>query len=340
MPISDQFAMQRRVTLRWLPAVAVVLVAVALVPVAQAQTRAAAKPTFTSPDAAYEQGVGALRSGYVELAIPALEFAANRNVFLAQFYLARTLSDSGTSYTDHAAAYKLYQRIATEHADIDPDDDRRAPFVAKSFTALAAYVKDGIESIGLRPDPARAAELLKHAAQFFNNEDAQFQLARLYLDGEGVSQDSRAGLHWISGLASRGHAAAQAFLADIYWRGRYGVKQDQERAFALISVAAENAPDSERVWIDDIYQLIFCGASPGVRTQSQGMVADWRQKYGRAVAQTERGNGLGALTPRAARTCSNGETVVPLANTATSRDRPSVLQGGMMGIGTSRAQGR
>ena len=323
---------------RWLPAVAAVLVAVSLVPLAAAQTGAPARPTFKSADAALEQGVGALRSGYVELAIPALEFAANRNVFLAQFYLARTLSDSGTSYTDHAAAYKLYQRIATEHADIDPDDDRRAPFVAKAFTSLAAYVKDGIESIGLKPDPARAAELLKHAAQFFNNEDAQFQLARLYLDGEGVPEDPRAGLHWISGLATRGHAAAQAFLADIYWRGRYGVKQDQQRAFALISVAAENAPDAERLWVDDIYQLIFCGASSGVRSQSQGMVADYRQKYGRAAAQPERSNGLGSLTPRAARTCSNGESVAPLANTATSRDRPGVLQGGMMGIGASRVQ--
>ena len=303
--------------------------------------------TFKSPEAAYEQGMGAWKSGFIEHAVPALEYAAQNDVFLARFYLARIYSDSSTPYTDHEAAYRLYEKIANEFADIDPDDDQRAPFVAKALTSLAVYLKDGIAAIGLKSDPVRAIEVLRHAAQFFNHEDAQFELAKLYLKGEGIAEDPRTAMHWLSVLAQRGHSGAQAFLADIYWRGRYSIPRDQLRAFALISVAVENAPDTERVWIEDIYQNIFCGASAGTRSQAQGMVADWRRKYGRAVASHDRFS-LGALAPRADRSCGNGERVGPLVRDSSetrqvgsgSAPQPGVgmLQGGMLGIGVTRSE--
>lgn len=265
---------------------------------------------FKTPEIAYQQGMGAWRAGYIEHAIPALRYAADHEVFLAQYYLARILADSSTPYTDHVAAYQLYRKLALDHANIDPEDDNRRAFVARSLTALAGYVRRGLPQAELRPDPIRAVEYLRHAAQFFNDEEAQYELARIYLQGDGVAQDTRAGLHWLSTLTQRGHAAAQAFLADIYWRGRFNVMRDPTRAFALITVAVENAPDSERVWIEEIYQNIYCGSPSGTRTQAQGMVADWRQRYGRAVTQQQRSS-LGALTPQADRTCSNGEVVPP-----------------------------
>ena len=81
-------------------------------------------------------------------------------------------------------------------------------------------------------------------------------------------------------LSQKGHAGAQAFLADLLWRGKY-MKTDPVRALALISVAVANAPAYERVWIEDIYQNIYCGAAQGIRKQATGIVADWRTRYGR-----------------------------------------------------------
>ncbi len=267
-------------------------------------------PLFKSPEAALEQGMGSWRGGYIEQAIPALRYAADHDVFLAQFYLARILADSSTPYTDHGGAYHLYRKIAHDHANVDPDDDQRAAFVAKALTALASYVRTGLPQVNLRPDPGRAVEYLRHAAQFFNDEEAQFALAKIYLHADGVPQDARSGLHFLSVLTQRGHAGAQAFLADIYWRGRYGIKRDQMRAFALVTVAVENSPETERVWIEDMYHNIFCGLSTGTRSQAEGMVADWRQKYGRTLSTPR--YGLGALPPQAQRTCSSGEPVPAL----------------------------
>ncbi len=290
---------------------------------------------FRSPEDALQQGIGAYSGGYYEMAIPALEVAAAQNQFLARYYLARIYSDNQSAHTDHAKAYFLYQQIANDYADVDPDDDRRAPFVAKSLTALAGYVRRGLPELGLKPNPERAAEYLHHAAIFFNDEDAQFELAKLELHGDGVPSDVARGKHWLSILSQKGHAGAQAFLADLYWRGLF-MKKDQVRALALISVAVKNAPGSERVWIEDIYQNIYCGASQGVRKEVGGMVAEWDSRYGRRP-KSEQNSLFDSLSMRPARTCSNGEavpfdfgistdTMKPLMAGDTSKPEPATRQ--------------
>jgi tetratricopeptide (TPR) repeat protein len=268
---------------------------------------AAGPAAHATPEAAYEQGMVAYRSGDFQSAIPALELAAARNNFFARFYLARIYS--ATAYGDHAKAYMLFRGLGDQYADIDPDDDPRAPFVAKALTALAAYVKHGVLELRLDPDPERAAEYLRHAATFFNDEDAQFELAKLYLEGEGVEKDAVRALHYLSVLTTeRKHAGAQAFLADLYWRGG-PVKRDPLTALALISVAVENAPASERVWIDDIYQDIFCGASESVRREAQGRVLEWRVKYRRTLGKSDRS---AMEASRGARTCADDVPVMPV----------------------------
>lgn len=318
------------------------MVAVGVGPAA-AQETGRQLQAFKSAEAAYDHGMGAWRGGFVEQAIPALKFAADREIFFAQFYLARIYADNGTPYTNHTAAFELYNKIARNYANIDPDDDPRAPFVARAFTTLAGYARDGMAQINVAPDPVRAVELLRHASQFFNDQEAQFELAKHHLRGEGTRQDTPTGLHWLSTLATRGHAGAQAYLADVYWRGRYGVRRDQLRAFALISVAMENAPDSERIWIEDIHHLIFCGASIGVRAQAEGVVADWRKRYGGTLSPSKR-SALGMPPPAAAeRTCRNGEVVAPVrapTNATPAERQPGPLRG-MLDVGvTSKAPPR
>lgn len=283
--------------------VAIVL-AVALISGDPAQ---AGEPRFSSPEQALRQGVSAYNGGYPELAIPALEYAASKNLFLGYFFLAKLYSDSSNIFTDHGKAYMLFQKIAHEHADVDPDHDVRAPYVAEALTALAGYVKTGIPDIGLAANPHLAAEYLHHAAVFFDDENAQFELSKMQLNGEGVPTDVARGRHWLSVLAQNGHPGAQAFLADLYWRGKF-MRKDPVRALTLISVAVKNARGGDRVWIEDIYQSIYCGASKGVREQATGMVADWDSRYGRKPELPGRSS-LGAFNGSVNRTCADGHKV-------------------------------
>ena len=263
--------------------------------------------TYRSPQDALDQGIGAFNSGYYEIAIPALRYAADAHLFLAPYYLAQIYSDNNGSHTEHAKAYKLYLRMADEHTDVDPDDEQRAPYVAKAMTRIAGYLLTGLPEVGLKADSGIAIEYLREAAQFFRDEDAQFALAKLYLRGDGIESDVPYAKHWLSVLSQKGHAGAQAFLADLLWRGKY-MQPDPVRALALISVAVANAPPYERVWIEDIYQNIYCGAGDGIRKQATGIVADWRTRYGRKPALRDR-SGLGVLSAQVRRTCGDGEAV-------------------------------
>jgi TPR repeat protein len=287
--------------------------AAALIACSGAALAATGGVKYASPQAAFEQGLGAYKSGYYEIAIPALEEAATKgaelNKFFAEFYLARIYSDNAGALTDHAKAYMLFQKLADNNADADPDDGQRAPFVAKSLTALAGYLRHGVKEIGVTPDPERAIDYLHHAATFFGDKDAQFELAKVYLSGNGTPEDVKRGMHYLSVLTEESYPGAQALLADLLWRGRH-VKKDEKRALALISMAVENAPPHERIWIEDIYQNIFCGTSSGTRKQADGIVAVWRKMFSRPTSSSDRtSGGLAGREAQPQRACGNGEVV-------------------------------
>lgn len=271
----------------------------------------AAGSKYRSVDDALDQGLSAVNGNYPEMAEPALQFVIKNGgedqALLGRFYLARIYADNNGARTDHKRAFELYQRIADDYADIDPDDDRRSPFVAKSLIALAGYLRRGLPEIGRAPNPHRAAEYLRHAATIFGDEDAQFELAKMQLKGEGIDAEPTLAKHWLATLSQKGHVGAQAFLADLYWRGK-DMERDPVRALALITVALQHAPATERVWIADIYQNIFCGTGEGVRKQATGLVADWRDHFSRKP-EHGRDSGLGSLGGEAVRTCKDGSPV-------------------------------
>jgi TPR repeat protein len=285
----------------------------------------AGEVTFRSPDDAMKQGISAFNGGYYELALPAFEALEATKPQIARFYMARIYGDNEGAYTDHGKAFALYKALADELQDVDPDDEDLAPIAAKSLTAVSMYLRDGIADAGVRSDVEAADRSLQRAALTFNDEDAQFELAKVLLRGEGPDikmagfDDSSSkienGRHWLSRLSRDGHPGAQAFLADLLWRGKF-VQKDQTAALNLIDVAVTNAPQNERVWIEDIYQNIFCNAGEGVRQQATGRVAEWHNLYGHRPDTSDDKDGLDNLSAEPVRTCANGELVRPMGTPA------------------------
>ncbi len=300
---------------------------------------APAQVQFVSPEAALEQGVNAYRGGYYQQALPALEFAAGKGGVRAKFHLARLLADNATPFANHKRAYDLYLDIVREHAaQIDVDDDERAPYVGKAMTAVARYTYRGLAD-HVNANAALAAEYYQEAATFFRQQDAQFELAKLYLKGDGVPKDQRQAQIWLRGLSQDGHSGAQAFLADLLWTGK-DIDKDQKTALALIDVAVLNASDSDRIWIEDIYQRIYCGAGQGVRKEAGDLVASYRRNFSPRVAnELAEPKGAG---PAPTRTCNNGE-VLPrpqresrapqlIEQPQKATNAPSAIQSGVVGV--------
>lgn len=257
-----------------------------------------------------ERGLAAYRKGDYETAEAAFRAIPDRadsyERLLAEFYLGRIYSDNAGNKTNHARAYEFLQRIADEHADVDPDDVRRAPFVAKALTTVAIYVRDGLPEVALKPDLERATEWLRHAATFFNDPDAQFELARDYIRSE---QERKTGLHFLQKLSREGHPGAQAVLADLLAKGRF-VPPNLGEALALVTMAVENAAPSERLWIEDIFQRVYCAANPQVRQRSAAVSNTWRKSFSAPRSPIEQPMALGRRVELApARVCADGEQI-------------------------------
>jgi hypothetical protein len=174
---------------------------------------------------------------------------------------------------DSGKAFFFYRQIANQRADISPLSPV-SKYVAEAFVALGEYYVDGIPSAGVQEDQVRAANLFRHAASYFGDADAQYQLARLYLDGEGVEKNVGLAINWLATAAKKQHAEAQATLGELLWRGDDDVRQRRARGLALIMLAHENAKASgkEPKWIEDLYLETQGATSAAMRKEAQNLM--------------------------------------------------------------------
>lgn len=291
--------------------------------------------TFKSQKEAFSNGISHFKQGNYALALPALEFSARSGWLPAKYYLAMIFADNAAAYTDHSRAYNLYREIVETAAnDTDPDDYHMAPIVSQSIVALGRYTRMGLPAIGLRADPIRAAELFNFAANRLNDQDAQYELAKMLLVGDGIAPDPVLALHFISSLAKRGHTSAQASMAEVLAQGKYA-KPNMVEALAMIELALRNAPTQDRFWMAEIYQRIFCGSSHDVQKQASGLVAGWQTKYGKPSSPQANGNGLD-VEVNARRECQDGVKVPEIASSTLNvphvgREQPS-SNGGVLAV--------
>lgn len=238
---------------------------------------------FASPHAAHLAGVRSLAKGEIGKALPALKFAADRGVLGAQFRLAQLYSGEG-EHRDDAKALVYYHMIVNGYGDID----RLHPAsrqVAEAMRKLSRYYREGLPEIGLRPDPQRAAQIMRDAASYFRDPSAQFQIGRMYAEGDGVTRSQRLAASWLLKASQKRYAPAQAYLGDMLWRSK---ANDRLRAqgLALLALAADNAGAGQRERIEARYHAAGQDAEAAVIEQAERFVAAWDSFRTSAALQT------------------------------------------------------
>lgn len=230
------------------------------------------QPQYPSATEAYRQGVKALKAGRAAAAVPALEYAAKRGVLGAQVKLARAYAAGRDVPKDDAKAFAYFEQIADQQADINPSSPI-AKYAAEAFVALGQYYLDGIPERPLAANPDYAAHLFRHAASYFGSAEAQYRLARLYMNGTGVEKNIGLAVNWLAIAAKKQHASAQATLGEILWRGE-GVRERRARGLALIILARENAhPDAkETQWIGALYEEVLSASDKAVRKDAEALL--------------------------------------------------------------------
>lgn len=225
------------------------------------------------PDKSYRSGKDALRSGVRDYnagdkvgAVRALEYAADQGQTLALWKLGRMYADGDGVPHDDLKAFEYFSRIADDNTD-DAPDTPNSGVVASAFTALGTYFLDGISGTYVRPNPERAYDMFNYSASYFGEPNAQYNLARLYLDGTGVDQDPRKAARWFNLAAEKGHRPAQALLGDLLFKG-VGVPRQPARGLMWLSLARDGAQGRKDDWIVDLYDKAWASASEADKSEA------------------------------------------------------------------------
>jgi len=207
-------------------------------------------PAIT-PFEAFRSGARALRAGDTERGINSLEYAAEQGHAAAQWKLGRIYAEGDGVARNDLRAFQYFSRVANAHADDSPEAPQ-SRYVANAFVALGNYYLGGIPNSPVKADAARAREMFSYAASYFGDPDAQYSLARMYLDGRGIQKDPRQAARWLGLAAHKGQYQAQALLGHMLFKGEF-VGRQAARGLMWLMVARDSAGPDEK-WINDLYE--------------------------------------------------------------------------------------
>jgi hypothetical protein len=223
-------------------------------------------------DEAFRSGAQALRAGEKDKAVSSLQYAAEQGHALAQWKLGRMYAEGDGVPQNDLRAFEYFSRIANGYAEDNPGT-AQARFVANAFVALGHYYLDGIPDTAIKANPVRAREMFSYAASYFADPDAQYYLARLYLDGRGAPRDPLRAARWLSLAAHKGQHQAQAELGRMLFKGEH-LQRQAARGLMWLTLARESATADEK-WIHELYDSAFKQATDDERAMAVSYLERW-----------------------------------------------------------------
>ena len=135
--------------------------------------------------------------------------------------------------------------------------------------ALADYLRRGIPG-HVDANLPRSRQFYFHAASFFGDPKAQFELGRMMLHGEGGRANPRQAARWLKLAAAKGHVGAQALLGYLLFDGHaIALEPEPVRGLAMLTMALRRSNDGEREWIRPLQEEVFGLASEAERRTAQ-----------------------------------------------------------------------
>ena len=201
-----------------------------------------------------ESATGKREPGENTKAVTSLEYAAEQGMTAAMWQLGRMYARGDGVPRSDLRAFDYFSRIADTHAEDSPNMPQ-ARFVANAFVQLGHYYLTGIPNSDVKVDQERAREMYTYAASYFGDADAQYSLARLYLDGVGMPRDPRQAVRWLSLAANKGQARAQAVLGNVLFKGEAGPRQ-AALGLMWLTLARDNATPEDS-WVADMHEAAF-----------------------------------------------------------------------------------
>jgi TPR repeat protein len=216
--------------------------------------------TFTSVQQALQAGVHELLAGDAQSSVEALTYAADGGEPLAQWKLGRMYARGEGVPRDDAKAYNYFERLVESYNEDDPDRPDIAA-ISNAFVSVGVYCLNGIPNSEIKADPERALEMFQYAATNFGDPDAQYNLARMYMDGAaGLARNNMRAARWLGLAADKGHHPAQALLGHLLFLGE-GVPRQRARGLMWLTLAKDGAQGAKDDWIRELLAKDVAAAS-------------------------------------------------------------------------------
>ncbi|HTJ02360.1 MAG TPA: tetratricopeptide repeat protein [Methylovirgula sp.] len=237
-------------------------------------------PIFKNPQAALRAGLEDFKSGDQRSGIEALKYAAAGGEPLARWKLAKMYADGDGVPQDDIKAYDYFSQIVANY-DEDNPNPREAPIVSSAFVAVGVYSLTGIANTKVVPQPMRALEMFQYAATNFGDPNAQYNLARMYLDGVNgiIDKDVTRAAQWLHLAAEKGHVQSQALLGQLLFSGPDGLPPQRGLGLMWLTLAHDSAARSSKdKWINDLYNKVMAAASDSDKQVAALYLADLKKK--------------------------------------------------------------
>lgn len=249
---------------------AVAMAAMSLAAVGEAlaldENNVIAKPE-RSPWAVFRFGFSAYKQGHKQEAVEAYRYAAENGQIGASWKLARMYAQGDGVVRDDYEAFKFYTEIARQ--DVEPDNPDGS-YVADALVELAHYLRRGIPGSPVQANPQAAQDYYMRAAATYRNPNAQYEVGRMLMTGEGgLKSNIRQAGRWFQLAAEKGHTGAQATLGHLLFQSGKVV-----RGLAMMTAALERAPATDKVWIRGMQEEAFALAGEADRRTAIALAQD------------------------------------------------------------------
>lgn len=201
----------------------------------------------------------ARKRGQEEEAVGALKYAADQGNHAAQWKLGRMYQTGDGVKKDPAAAFEMYKQVADGYAEARPGSPDWQ-FTADAMVALGRYYRMGVPEAGIAADEAEALTLFTTAATYFGHADAQYELARLYLDGGNTQGEIIKAARMLKTAADSGHAGAELLLGNLLFEGLH-LRRDAVRGLTMMLAAQQRLSGADRVMADSMVEEAFALAT-------------------------------------------------------------------------------
>ncbi|RJG45563.1 tetratricopeptide repeat protein [Mesorhizobium sp. DCY119] len=221
----------------------------------------------SSPWAVFQFGFSAYKSGHKDQAVEAYRYAAENGQIGASWKLARMYAEGDGVDRNDFEAFKFFSEIVEQ--DVEPGSPEES-YVSDALVALGNYLQKGIPGSPIKANKVAAQEYFMRAAANYRNPNAQFEMGKMFLKGEGgVKASVRQAGRWFQLAAEKGHAGAQATLGNLLFQSGKVV-----RGLAMMTAALQRAAPADQPWIRGMQEEAFALSGESDRRTAIALAED------------------------------------------------------------------